>query len=220
MLRHRLPAARLPAATENPVGVRSWKATHQRGSPDLGLVYAQAAFGLSVAAPRGQVNGLCPEGSPTQMDNETIRQQLAAYQGELVRLDHERQMILKIIEGIQALAALNQQRAQITQPSLPFPPESSPQPISSGRPKGTIALRQAVFRVIREGRGRPIPIREILARAQAMGAVSESKNPLRVVDSLAYNWQKAGEPVVRVSPSSWKWDGEDLVTDEEEASSE
>lgn len=74
--------------------------------------------------------------------------------------------------------------------------------------QGTIGLVSAVLAVLREAKGEPLHVRDILPRALEKGAKTNARNPLGVVDMVAANLRRDGKPVAKAGPRTWRWVGE------------
>lgn len=81
-------------------------------------------------------------------------------------------------------------------------------PHRPSRTKGTIGMVTAVLNVLKEAKGEPMHVREILPRALAMGAITESKDPANVVDLVAFNLRRDGKPVEKVAAKTWRFIGD------------
>jgi hypothetical protein len=89
-----------------------------------------------------------------------------------------------------------------------MPPFIEPSSTKRGRaPKGTISFRQAVLTVIRDARGEPLHVKEILARTKKMGAITTAKDPHAITDLMSYSLMKSGEPMKKVAGRTWAWTG-------------
>lgn len=79
---------------------------------------------------------------------------------------------------------------------------AAPQP----RIKGSVSMTQAVKEVLQEAHGEPMHVVDILAKAQAKGAITESSDPANSTDILLSKFRKRDHlPVERTAPRTWKW---------------
>jgi len=147
------------------------------------------------------------------VDATKARQQLREWNEQLSRLDEEREVLLSLVRGFEGWLRLHGDVALHAPvkaaPSIERPRtrrRTAPRPATSL--KGSISLRKAVLQVLREAHGEPVHVREILARIEALGAVTEAKNPLKIIDLIASGAKTRNhEPIERVSPRSWRWAG-------------
>lgn len=136
------------------------------------------------------------------MDSTEVRAELREVEERLKKIDHDRRKLVQIREGLEAW--LDLQGSNGKTPAYLRPKKSRSQP------KGARSLRSAVLQVLQEAGGEPLHVRDILVRAQAMGAATEAKNPAHVLDLICYSLLKrGGQPLQRVAPSTWRWIAED-----------
>ena len=132
------------------------------------------------------------------IDEETIRSQLADFQARLTEIDEERQAILGIVKGYEALL-----RARTTPRDVPVTLPRQQLPLKASVPVGAVSMRSAVGRVLRSA-GRPMHSRDILTEAIRLGAATNAKAPESVVSLVLTSLKKQGK-VERVSPGTWQW---------------
>lgn len=134
------------------------------------------------------------------MDGPTLRQRLREAYTELEQLEGRRDALTSIVKGYESLIRLNGAPEPEPAPSLSLP--------TPGRAKGTVSFRSAVQQVLREARGEPLHIKEIYARATALGAVSGAKEPVRVTDLMLYSLRTRTKlPIEKVGPGTYRWAG-------------
>jgi hypothetical protein len=137
------------------------------------------------------------------MDETTLRSRLREAYGELNQLDERREALTDLVRGYEKLIRLNglpPVENEQNNPTLSLP--------TPGRQKGTVSMRSAVQQVLREARGEPLHIREVYHRAQALGATSDAKNPVRITDLLIYTLiHRGGLPIQKVAPATYRWIG-------------
>jgi hypothetical protein len=137
------------------------------------------------------------------MDEATIRRQLAEFKNRLAHMDEERDGLRKIVEGYETLL-----RAMSATETGPEPsPARSKRHGAKNAPVGAVSMRSAITRVLYEASGAPLHSKEILARAEALGATTNAKAPLSVVDLVLLGLASRGR-VEKVAPRTWKWSGE------------
>jgi hypothetical protein len=134
------------------------------------------------------------------LDEVTIRRQLEDYRGRLARMDDERSALTEVVRSLESLLKAVGLPDHTSGGPPTFPP---PRPKVS-TPVGTVSMRSAVAQVMREANGRPLHTREVMARAQAMGASTNAKVPLSVVDLVLLGLLKKGS-VEKVAPRTWRW---------------
>lgn len=146
------------------------------------------------------------------MDATMARQQLRELNESLAKVDEEREVLLSLIKGYEGWLRLHGRKAtDETPPSLVAVPRPRQRPPTAPPRtlKGSISLRKAVLQVLREAHGEPVRVGEILARATAMGAITNAKSPDKIIDLVAYNLKtRSDQPIERVSPRSWRWKGD------------
>lgn len=141
------------------------------------------------------------------MDEKKARRQLQDVKVALNKLDEEREFLVSLIHGYEGWLRLHGSSNGAA--TLTVRPRAARQSgAARTAPKGSVSLRQAVLQIVREAQGSPVHIREILARALAMGAATNAQHPERIVDLVAYNLKsRSNQPLERVSPRSWRWTG-------------
>lgn len=138
--------------------------------------------------------------------NETdIRKQLEEVRVALKSNEDEHTVLESLLKGYEGWLRLRGGANGATQLSLP--PLIVPAKKRGRGPKGTISFRQAVLTVVREARGEPLHVREILARTKKMGAITAAKDPFAITDLMSYSLMKAGEPMKKVAGRTWIWTG-------------
>jgi hypothetical protein len=127
------------------------------------------------------------------MDSDTIRKQLDEVKTALKRNEDEHRVLVSLMQGYEGWLRLNPGAAvQLTLTT------------ERVQAQGGISFRGAVLRVLKEARGEPLNVREILVRAQGLGAVTGAKNPLGAVDLVAYSLAK-NHSVEKVGPRTWRY---------------
>jgi hypothetical protein len=134
------------------------------------------------------------------LDEATIRRQLAEYRGRLARIDDERAALTEVVKSLESLVKAVGEPDHVSNGPITFPPA---RPSTGSKPIGSVSMRSAVARVVREANA-PIHTREVMARAQAMGATTNAKVPLSVVDLVLLNLKAKGK-VERTAPRTWRW---------------
>ena len=76
-----------------------------------------------------------------------------------------------------------------------------------------ISLRAAILQVLRESKGEPLHVKEVLQQVEALGAHVRSANNDKVsrVDVGIYGLKRQGLPVERVRTRTWKYLGGDSI---------
>ena len=82
----------------------------------------------------------------------------------------------------------------------------------------SISLRAAILQVLRESKGEPLHVKEVLQQVEALGAHVRSANNDKVsrVDVGIYGLKKQGFPFERVGTRTWKYLGGEPVDFKEE----
>jgi hypothetical protein len=141
------------------------------------------------------------------MDESALRDRLTEAQGELKRLDTERDAFVEYMRALERLLKLKgpgQLRLGITIP----PPPGRAKLLKVMPAKGGPSMRSTVLKILRDAHGEPLHAREILSRAQAQGATTGSKDPEAVVDLMGYSLKRSHPEVVKVAARTWRWAGE------------
>lgn len=137
------------------------------------------------------------------MDEQRVRAQLEEAKAELTKLDEKRDALVSFVHGHEAWLRVFS-GGESTAPTQP----SVSQPVALRRPRKTAikphGFNTTVLRVIREARGAPLHTREILRRVRDLGADSKGKDPIGLVDLVAYSLAKT-QPIVKVAPRTWAW---------------
>ena len=142
------------------------------------------------------------------MNEESIRAQLAEFKGELSRNEEEHEALLNLVKGLEGWLRIKTKST--TNAVLPMFPEM-PLVVASRKSmaKGPISVSRAVHQVIKEARGEPLHVKEILRRVLELGAITEAKDKMAVVDLVAHSLRKRGKaPIERIGSRTWKWVGE------------
>ena len=147
------------------------------------------------------------------MEAKTVRLNLEEIRGALARNEAERDVLVTLLKGYEGWLRLNPEALDPPQMSLPLVQQRLPGPTIPGTP----SMRGAVLRVLREARGEPLHSKEILRRVTALGAVSNAKNPLGMMDLLAYSLAKS-HPMKKVGPRTWRYYADDAKETEDGAS--
>jgi hypothetical protein len=134
------------------------------------------------------------------MDSQVVRQRLREAYADLEKIEERREALTAIVRGYEALVRLDGPPEPEPAPALPLP--------TPGPAKGTVSFRAAVQQVLREARGQPLHIKEIYARATALGAVSGAKEPVRVTDLMIYSLRTRTKlPIEKVAAATYRWAG-------------
>jgi hypothetical protein len=138
------------------------------------------------------------------MDETAVRQHLKEVQQRLAVLDEEREVLLSLVRGYEGWLRLQGNSAG---PQLTL--GVTVQKKNPTAPKGTTSLRGAVLRAIKDAHGAPLHSKEILRRIQALGAKTEARNPVAIIDLTAYSLANTdGQPIKKVGPRTWRWMGQ------------
>lgn len=146
------------------------------------------------------------------MDEPTVRRQLAEVQAALDGIEQEREVLLSLARGYEGWLRLHGLNGQ--KPAKPSLQASAKRRITKGsvgraveQVVGELSYRRAVLDVLKEARGEPLHVKEILNRARAKGANTKAKDPVGITDLLLYSSEKQGQPVRKSGPRTWKWEG-------------
>lgn len=110
------------------------------------------------------------------MDATSIRDQLNETRARLEQVEEEREILTTLIAGFEGWLRLHPIAAAVTA-TASLPPVSH-----QNFAKGTISLRAAIRQALEESVGEVVHTRDLYHRALALGAITESKQPLNVVD--------------------------------------
>ena len=143
------------------------------------------------------------------MDEAIVRDQLEQVKAALARNEEEHDALVSIVKGFESWLRLNG-KAGVTHPLPVVAPTSH-----NGKPvlarhaiKGRVSVRQAVLQVLKDARGEPLHVKEIVRRINDLGAISASKNPAGVVGLVAMSLQKRdNQPIERTAGQTWRWAG-------------
>ena len=132
---------------------------------------------------------------------------------DLAETDRKRAALVETLQASERLLAVTD--ATITVPRTVFhgaqlePEESEPLPADAEPNEDTeprLTQREAVEKVVKDARGRPLSAKEILERVKALGVNIGGKQPEGIVDLLIRDLtQKRGQPIERVKPLVWRW---------------
>lgn len=133
------------------------------------------------------------------MDHDTARKEIVEANARLGELDEKRQALVAWIAGLEGWLKLHPDKGD----QLRLPMAASTR---SSVPKGEVSFRSAILSALQGAHGEPLHVNEILARARAAGADTESKTPDRMVELVLYNLKRRDKkPVEKVAPRTWRW---------------
>lgn len=138
------------------------------------------------------------------MDEMSIRNQLEEVRTELERLDTERQVLLDLHSALEAWLRVHPSTGGV-QLALPEEVETR-----RNETKGEVSTRSAVLQVLKQARGEPLLAKEILKRAEALGARTTARRPASIIDLTAHSLQKSGTPIEKVDTKGWRWIGDQV----------
>ena len=157
------------------------------------------------------------------MNSDAVRLHLREINDELARLDRQRDALIEAVRGLEGWLRASADAVVRSGDQTLTPAKVKSQirrsKVGRGQPKGDIPMRVAILQAIRDARGQSLSTTEILARARAMGAVTDAARPERTIDLTAYNWQKAGQPIERTGRQQWRWIGDVSAVTETDQSS-
>ena len=133
------------------------------------------------------------------MDEPTIRRQFSEFKNRLARIHDEQQALQDIVKGYETLL-----RAMAEPDYQSSGPLDFPAPPGAPLNKPIVSMRSAVARILQDAAGSPVHSREILERAQAMGASTTAKQPVSVVDLIVLGLLNK-KKVEKVAPRTWRW---------------
>lgn len=136
------------------------------------------------------------------MDAKSVRSNLSEVTAQLARNEEEHEVLVSLVRGYEGWLRLNPDPQPPTQMIALFEPDRKN---PGSQPKGSRSMRGAVLQVLKDARGETLHGREILARAIALGAATDAKNPLGAVDLMAHSLKRS-HPVFKVGPRLWRWD--------------
>jgi hypothetical protein len=141
------------------------------------------------------------------LNERTVRDQLAEVRAALGKLDAERKALESIVTSLEKWLDLHSDAGGAQLPLAPTP--AAPNGKTNGKTTtkplfqtlGALPLKVAVERVLRNREGVPMETADILAKAEEMGARTESKEPEKVVEWILYDMIKKGKvPVHKLRP--------------------
>jgi hypothetical protein len=138
------------------------------------------------------------------MDAATVRKHLAEITTQLGRNEDEHEVLISLQRGYEGWLRLNPEASPAPAPTPPMAPMFDVPPMKRGKPVGSVSFRGAVLQILRDARGEPLNVREILPRALALGAATNAKNPLGAVDLMAHSLKRS-HPVEKVGPRTWRY---------------
>ena len=141
------------------------------------------------------------------MKETDIRSQLEEVREALKSNEEEHDVLVSLLKGYEGWLRLRGSTNGASQ--LPIPTLTEPPKRGSRGPKGTMSFRQAVLAVVRDARGEPLHVKEILDRTKKMGAITAAKDPYAITDLMSYSLMKSSEPMKKVAGRTWKWVGKD-----------
>jgi hypothetical protein len=136
------------------------------------------------------------------LNEQSVRDQLTEVRGALGKLDAERKALEAIVSSLVTWLDLH---SNVGGSQLPLEVAPTPTNGKTKKPKfvtlGTIALKTAVERAMRNREGVPMHTVDILATALEMGARTESTEPDKVVEWILYDMiRKRKIPVQKLQP--------------------
>jgi hypothetical protein len=143
------------------------------------------------------------------LNEQSVRDQLKEVRAALGKLDAERKALEAIVTSLVTWLDLHTdvggtQLPLEAQVAAPTNGKTNGKTRSKSKPLfttlGTIALKAAVKRVMRNRENEPIETEQILAKALEMGAQTNADEPLKVVEWILYDLMKKGEPIRRLAP--------------------
>ena len=137
------------------------------------------------------------------MDEKAIRQRHGEIREALIKNEKEHEVLLSLLRDYESWLGLFAS-GDVAMPQLQFPMALRQ---SKRATKGAVSLRSAVLKALKDVGGAPLHSSEIWARVQAMGAATESREPVNMVDLTAHSLRKTGQ-VKKVGARTWCWVGE------------
>lgn len=139
------------------------------------------------------------------IDESTVRRELAGYEARLAQMDGERNALQDMIKAHKAWLTTMTAPDHVSPEPPSFPPSRATPPATKvSVPVGEVSMRSAVVRVMRDAGGTALHTREVLVRAERLGARTNAKVPLSVVDLILLNLMKKGR-TERTAPRTWRW---------------
>jgi hypothetical protein len=144
------------------------------------------------------------------MNRQTVTTQLQEAREALQKNEKEHEILKSLIFGLEGwleMMGYQEKPTSAQQPKL----------LDVGRPRrraapirndGKPSFRSAVLQVLQDARGRPLHCQEILDRARKLGAETNAKDPVKIVDLVGVSLQNERQaPIERVSVLTWRWTG-------------
>lgn len=151
------------------------------------------------------------------MDKGTVRANLNELNERMGELKAEEEVVRNLIVGFEGWLRLDDAKAhgaeqEPPKPTSPTRPRANKAAVKSSersnRPSGAISMNKAVLQVVERAHGEPLLTEEIYKRAHAMGAMTKSDKPGRVVDLMLYSHRDRGQkPIERTGTRTWRWTG-------------
>lgn len=173
----------------------SGKDAARNGPVGTCLLRYRKGIGLLLHPTKAQIAGQGRFGQDVSMDEQYIREQIALIKKEVAAVEDRRSTLIALLDHYEDLL---RQQGLVVQVVTPHPPRSV-------TPKGAISFRQAIIQSLRDEPGRELETHVIWHRARNLGAMSDAKDPGRVIDALCYSLKKEGYPIEKVGPMTWKW---------------
>ncbi|MBA4181408.1 MAG: hypothetical protein C0506_12525 [Anaerolinea sp.] len=143
------------------------------------------------------------------MDSKAANEQLIWVRTQLAQLDKEREALAKIESGLVEWLNLQQPhpQPQLTPTAVKM---DGPKISAAGHPyenkaKGSISMRAAIRQILAESPNQDIHTKEILDRARVMGAVTDAKNPLGVIDLNMARFLEIMPGLEKVRGRKWRF---------------
>jgi hypothetical protein len=131
------------------------------------------------------------------MEEKAVRKHLDEVKEALKANEDEHEVLLALLRGYEGWLRLHGSNGEAQLPLV----EAKR---SATAPKGAVSFRRAVLAVLKDAHGEPLHTREILRRAQMMGAATAAKQPDAITDLMCYSLKKQ-YPLVKTGPRTWRW---------------
>lgn len=129
--------------------------------------------------------------------DNAIREQLALARSELARIDNEREVVINAIQSLEAWLRLR----LLADNTIALVPDEAERN-GKGRNGRPASFRGAILQVLSDAQGAPLHSKEILERAEAMGAATGAKDKVAAVDLTCHGLKDKG--VERSAPRTWR----------------
>lgn len=143
------------------------------------------------------------------MDTSSFRRDLARYRAELEKAEQLTSYLREMVDALEQVVNLASVAGppMVQRVSLSTSSQKANTNSMDFSVKGSMPLTTAVLHILRDARGEPLTVNQILQRARDRGARSDAKRPDVLVSNACRDWRKKGQPLDKVAAGTWRWAG-------------